>query len=113
MLQPPQPLPEEYIGQPPNEFVPMAGAEFIPRPEYVNHNAPHMVSPIPVFNQQEDGTFQTFPAEFIPAAVTAGVGPAAPIQTVEASVEYLPPQLSPAAPNQPVSISNRSRRSTT
>lgn len=102
--QPPQQLPEEYIGQPPNEFVPMAGAEFIPRPEYVNHNAQHMVSPIPVFKQQEDGSFQTFPAEFIPAAAAAGAAPAAPIQAVEASVEYLPPQLSPAAPIQTVSI---------
>lgn len=93
MQQPQQHLAEEYLGQAPNEFMPMAGAEFIPRPEYVNHNAPHIVSPIPVFKQQEDGTFQTFPAEFIPARAAQGSLP--PIQIADESVTYLQPELSP------------------
>lgn len=93
MQQPQQHLAEEYLGQAPNEFMPMAGAEFIPRPEYVNHNAPHIVSPIPVFEQQEDGTFQTFPAEFIPARAAQSSLP--PIQNADENVTYLQPELSP------------------
>lgn len=93
MQQPHQQMPEEYIGQPSNEFMQMASGEFIPRPEYVNHNAQHMIGSIPMFKQQEDGTFQAFPAEFIPATAAEHV---APIQNADAGIEYLQPQLSPA-----------------